>query len=56
MIHAWRTRLRLIEQKQDGQGRWPLEFDYKGKTWVEYGVKKLPNKWVTYRALKVLLD
>jgi hypothetical protein len=46
--------LKLIEQKQDSQGRWPLEFVYKGKTWVEYGEKKQPNKWVTYRALKVM--
>ena len=44
----------LIEQKQDAQGRWPLEFEYKGKTWVEYGEKKQANKWVTYRAVKVL--
>jgi hypothetical protein len=46
--------LELIRSKQDNQGRWPLEFDYKGKTWGEYGVKKQPNKWVTLRALRVL--
>jgi hypothetical protein len=46
--------LKLIGQKQDAAGRWPLEFEYKGKTWVEYGEKKQPNKWVTYRGLKVL--
>ena len=46
--------LELIRSKQDDQGRWPLGFDYKGKTWGEYGVKKQPNKWVTLRALKVL--
>jgi len=29
-------------------------FDYNGKTWVNFGVKKKPNKWVTLRALRVL--
>jgi hypothetical protein len=46
--------LNLIRQKQDEQGRWPLEYDYAGKTWVNYGQKNTPNKWVTLRALKVL--
>ncbi|GIK43541.1 MAG: hypothetical protein BroJett011_73740 [Chloroflexota bacterium] len=46
--------LTLIRQKQDGQGRWPLEYDYAGKTWVDFGPKKQPNKWVTLRALRVL--
>lgn len=46
--------LDVIRQKQDAQGRWPLEFSYAGKTWVAFGEKKQPNKWVTLRALKVL--
>jgi hypothetical protein len=46
--------LSIIREKQDAQGRWPLEYDYSGKTWVSFGVKKQPNKWVTYRALCVL--
>ena len=46
--------LALVCQKQDAQGRWPLEYDYKGKTWVDFGAKKQPNKWVTLRALRVL--
>jgi hypothetical protein len=46
--------LTIIREKQDAQGRWPLEYDYSGKTWVDLGVKKQPNKWVTYRALRVL--
>lgn len=46
--------LKLIQSKQDEQGRWLLEFDYKGKTWGDYGTKKQPNKWVTLRALRVL--
>jgi hypothetical protein len=46
--------LKLIREKQDSQGRWPLEYDYTGKTWVDFGPKKQPNKWVTLRALRVL--
>jgi len=46
--------LALIRDKQDTQGRWPLEYDYSGKTWVDFGPKKQPNKWVTLRALRVL--
>ncbi len=46
--------LKLIREKQDHQGRWLLEYDYKGKTWVEFGANKQPNKWVTLRALRVL--
>ena len=46
--------LNIIRQKRDDQGRWPLEYDYRGKTWVDFGPKKAPSKWVTYRALKVL--
>jgi len=46
--------LSLIRQKQDAQGRWPLEYNYHGKTWVEFGEARRPNKWVTLRALRVL--
>jgi hypothetical protein len=46
--------LEMIREKQDAQGRWALEYDYMGKTWVDFGVKKQPNKWVTIRALQVL--
>jgi hypothetical protein len=46
--------LDIIRRKQDGLGRWPLEYDYTGKTWAGFGVKKQPNKWVTLRALRVL--
>lgn len=46
--------LGVIGDKQDGQGRWPLEYDYAGKTWVNFGPKKQPNKWVTLRALRTL--
>ncbi|HEX9896461.1 MAG TPA: nitrogen fixation protein NifH [Dehalococcoidales bacterium] len=46
--------LKLIREKQDKQGRWLMEYDYTGKTWVDFGAKKQPNKWVTLRALRVL--
>ena len=46
--------LGIIREKQDSQGRWPLEHDYTGKIWVDFGPKRQPNKWVTLRALRVL--
>lgn len=46
--------LEIIRQKQDAQGHWLLEYDYTGKTWVDFGAKKQPNPWVTLRALRVL--
>lgn len=48
------SALTLIREKQDEEGRWPLEYSYTGKTWVDFGLKKAPNKWVTLRALRVL--
>jgi hypothetical protein len=46
--------LELIRGKSDSDGRWPLEYDYSGKTWVDFGPKKHANEWVTLRALRVL--
>lgn len=46
--------LRIIREKADAQGRWPLEFHYSGKTWVDYGPPRQPNKYVTLRALRTL--
>jgi hypothetical protein len=46
--------LALIKEKQNDRGRWLLEYEYTGKTWVDFGAKKQPNKWVTLRALRVL--
>ena len=46
--------LNFIRSKQDDQGRWLLEYSYGGKSWVDFGGKRQPNKWVTYRALRVL--
>ncbi|MBI4303429.1 MAG: nitrogen fixation protein NifH [Chloroflexi bacterium] len=44
----------VIRGKQDSRGRWLLEYDYTGKTWLDFGSKKQPNKWVTLRALRIL--
>jgi hypothetical protein len=46
--------LEFISSKKDSNGRWAMEYDYTGKTWYDFGTKKLPNKWVTYRATRVL--
>ena len=46
--------LRLVREKQDPQGRWALEYDYAGKTWVDFGPKRQTNKWVTLRACRAL--
>jgi hypothetical protein len=46
--------LALIREKQDGDGRWPMEYSYTGKTWIDFGEKKQANKWVTLRAARVL--
>jgi len=48
--------LNIVREKQDPEGRWLLEYDYTGKTWIDFGNKKQPNKWVTLRALRVLKD
>jgi hypothetical protein len=48
--HAWQ----VVLAKQDANGRWPLEYNYAGKTWIDFGPKKQPNKWVTLRALRAL--
>jgi hypothetical protein len=46
--------LELVRTKQDGQGRWALEYHYNGKTWVDFGASKEPNPWVTLRSLRSL--
>lgn len=46
--------LTYIREKQDADGRWALDYAYPGKTWVDFGEKRQPNKWVTLRALRVL--
>ncbi len=42
--------------KQDEQGRWKLEYTYRGKIWSNFGTRGKPSKWVTLRALRVLKD
>ncbi len=49
-----RPAIDLIWEKQDDLGRWALNYDYTGKTWVDFGVKGMPSKWVTIRALRTL--
>jgi hypothetical protein len=49
-----KNTLDLIAGKADPKGRWLLEYDYRGKTHVDFGPKRMPNKWVTLRALRVL--
>jgi hypothetical protein len=46
--------LQLIRSKASPAGRWNLEYDYSGKTWIDFGPKKEPNKWVTLRAMRIL--
>ena len=50
-----KNAISLIQDKKLPDGKWLLEYDYKGKTWIEFGEKKKPNKWVTIRAYQVLL-
>jgi len=44
----------LFLSKQDDLGRWPLEYSYNGKMWVDVEKKGQPSKWVTLRAVRVL--
>ena len=44
----------LVLSKQDGQGRWKMEYSYNGKTWVDVEQRGKPSKWVTLRARRVL--
>lgn len=46
--------LDIIRDKQNERGQWLMEYDYTGKTWLNFGKKKRPNEWVTLRALRVL--
>jgi len=52
--HRLSNALQIICEKQNQEGRWSLEYDYTGKTWVDLGQKKQPNKYVTLRAIWVL--
>ena len=49
-----KNTLDIIRDKQNERGQWLMEYDYTGKTWIDFGKKKQPNEWVTLRALRVL--
>jgi hypothetical protein len=46
--------LDIVRGKQSEQGQWLKEYDYIGKTWLDFGEKNQPNEWVTLRALRVM--
>lgn len=48
------SALRLVQEKQDAQGRWTMESSFNGKMWVDIEAKGRPSKWVTLRALRLL--
>jgi len=49
-----KNAMKFIDNKRNQNNRWLLEYDYTGKTWYNFGTKKQPNKWGTYRAARVL--
>lgn len=50
LANAWR----LVLDKQNAAGCWPMEYSYNGKIWSDIEVKGGPSKWVTLRVLKAL--
>ncbi len=48
--------LAYVRGQAGAQGRWALNYEYTGKTWIDFGEKRQPNKWVTLRALRSLQD
>ena len=44
----------LVLDKQDAEGRWPMEYSYNGKLWSDIEAKGKPSKWVTLRVLRAL--
>jgi hypothetical protein len=47
--------LQLVLNKQNALGRWTLEYTYNGKTWAEIEALGVASKWVTLRAMRVLV-
>ena len=43
-----------VLDKQDADGRWPLQNSLKGKMWIDVERQGKPSKWVTLRALRAL--
>ncbi|MGD2143956.1 MAG: nitrogen fixation protein NifH [Anaerolineae bacterium] len=50
-----RNVLELVLSRQDDQGRWKLQNSLNGKMWADIEKKGKPSKWVTLRALRVLM-
>jgi hypothetical protein len=48
-----RRAIELVLEKQDSDGRWPLERTLT-KTWTSFGQRNQPSKWVTLRAMIML--
>lgn len=46
--------IQLVLSKQDEDGRWKMEYSYKGKMWADVEKKGQPSKWVTLRAVSML--
>lgn len=46
--------LEMVLAKQDAEGRWRNEYDYRGKLWANVDTPGRPSKWVTLRACRVL--
>ena len=46
--------IELVLSKQGEQGRWPMEYSYNGKMWIDVEEKGKPSKWVTLRAVRML--
>jgi hypothetical protein len=50
------SALEIVRQKQTKEGRWKLENTFNGKMITNIEVKGSDSKWITYRALKVLIN
>lgn len=50
------SALEIVRQKQTKEGRWKLENTFNGKMITNIEVKGADSKWITYRALKVLMN
>ena len=46
--------LRVVESRRRRDGRWVAASQYPGRTHIEYPPARLPSRWVTLRALRVL--
>jgi hypothetical protein len=55
--HPWDDRLsdglELVNRRRR-DGRWPLQNPHRGRTWFEMEPVRMPSRWITLRALRVL--